>query len=52
MSEVIVVGAGYAGVELAASVAERLRGRAHLQLVTAGFSRLLVLLRLKAENIQ
>jgi NADPH-dependent 2,4-dienoyl-CoA reductase/sulfur reductase-like enzyme len=34
--EVVVVGGGYAGVELAAVVAERLRGRARIKLVTSG----------------
>ncbi|KAI3435718.1 hypothetical protein D9Q98_001776 [Chlorella vulgaris] len=33
--EVVVVGGGYAGVELAAVVAERLRGRARIKLVTS-----------------
>jgi len=32
--EVVVVGGGYAGVELAAAVAEKLRGRGRIQLVT------------------
>ena len=34
--ELVVVGGGYAGVELAAVVAERLRGRARIKLVTSG----------------
>jgi NADPH-dependent 2,4-dienoyl-CoA reductase/sulfur reductase-like enzyme len=34
--EVVVVGGGYAGVELAAVVAERLAGRARIKLLTAG----------------
>jgi len=33
---VVVVGAGYAGVELASTVAERLGSRAAVQLVSAG----------------
>ncbi|KAI7840189.1 hypothetical protein COHA_005972 [Chlorella ohadii] len=33
--EVVVVGGGYAGVELAAVVAERLRGRARIKLITS-----------------
>jgi NADH dehydrogenase FAD-containing subunit len=33
---VVVVGAGYAGVELASTVAERLGRRAAVQLVSAG----------------
>lgn len=33
--EVVVVGGGYAGVELAAVVAERMRGRARIKLVTS-----------------
>jgi demethylphylloquinone reductase len=33
--EVVVVGGGYAGVELAAAVADRLKGRGRIQLVTA-----------------
>jgi NADH dehydrogenase FAD-containing subunit len=33
---VVVVGGGYAGVELAAAVAERRRGRGRVQLVTSG----------------
>lgn len=33
--EVVVVGGGYAGVELAAVVAERLQGRARIKLVTS-----------------
>ena len=33
--EVVVVGGGYAGVELAAAMAERLRGRGRIQLVTS-----------------
>lgn len=33
--EVVVVGGGYAGVELAAVVAERLRGRGRIKLVTS-----------------
>jgi NADH dehydrogenase FAD-containing subunit len=32
--EVLVVGGGYAGVELAAAIAEKLRGRGRIQLVT------------------
>jgi NADH:ubiquinone reductase (non-electrogenic) len=35
---VMVVGAGYAGVELAAVIAERLGGRAVVQIVTPGAS--------------
>ena len=34
--EVVVVGGGYAGVELAAAVADRLKGRARVKLVTSG----------------
>lgn len=33
--EVVVVGGGYAGVELAAAVADRLKGRARIKLVTS-----------------
>lgn len=33
--EVVVVGGGYAGVELAAVVAERLQGRGRIKLVTS-----------------
>lgn len=33
--EVVVVGGGYAGVELAAAVADRLQGRARIKLVTS-----------------
>lgn len=35
MPEVVIVGGGYAGVELAAAVSDRLRGRGLIQLVTA-----------------
>ena len=35
-ADVVVVGAGYAGVELASTVAERLGSRAAVQLVSAG----------------
>lgn len=35
-ADVMVVGAGYAGVELASTVAERLGSRAAVQLVSAG----------------
>lgn len=35
-ADVVVVGAGYAGVELATTVAERLGNRAAVQLVSAG----------------
>ena len=35
-AEVMVVGAGPAGVELASTVAERLGSKAHVQLVSAG----------------
>lgn len=35
-ADVLVVGAGYAGVELASTVAERLGSRANVQLVSAG----------------
>ena len=35
-ADVVVVGAGYAGVELASTVAERLGTRAAVQLVSAG----------------
>lgn len=34
--EVVVVGAGYAGVELAASLTDRFAGRARIKVVTAG----------------
>jgi NADH:ubiquinone reductase (non-electrogenic) len=34
--EVVVVGAGYAGVELAATLAEKLKGAARVRVVTAG----------------
>ena len=37
-ADVVVVGAGYAGVELASTVAERLGSRANVQLVSAGQS--------------
>lgn len=40
-ADVVVVGAGYAGVELASTVAERLGTRAAVQLVSAGFAPLL-----------
>ena len=35
-ADVVVVGAGYAGVELATTVAERLGNKAAVQLVSAG----------------
>ncbi len=35
-STIMVVGAGYAGVELASVVAERMKGKACVQLVTPG----------------
>jgi hypothetical protein len=35
-ADVVVVGAGYAGIELATSVAERLQGRARMKVITAG----------------
>lgn len=41
-ADVVVVGAGYAGVELATTVAERLGSRAAVQLVSAGPSSLLI----------
>lgn len=34
--EVVVVGGGYAGVEIAAVIADRLGGRARIKLLTAG----------------
>lgn len=34
--DILVVGAGYAGVELAASLADRFCGAARIKLVTAG----------------
>ena len=34
-AEIVVVGGGYAGVELAAVVAERLQGRGRIKLVTS-----------------
>ena len=34
--DVVIVGAGYAGVELAASLADRFRGAARIKIVTAG----------------
>ena len=36
LSNVIVVGGGYCGIELATTVAERMGGRGRLQLVTGG----------------
>ena len=38
MAEIAVVGAGYAGVELATTVAERMGQRAQVKLITAGKS--------------
>lgn len=35
-AEVVVVGGGYSGVELAAVVAERLQGRGRVKLITNG----------------
>ncbi len=34
--EVVIVGAGYAGIELAAVLGERLKGRGRLNIITAG----------------
>ena len=34
--DVVVVGAGYAGVEVAASLADRFHGAARIKIVTAG----------------
>lgn len=36
LADVVVVGAGYAGIELATSVAERMQGRARMKVITAG----------------
>lgn len=35
-AEVLVVGTGYAGIELATTVAERLGSRGHVRMITAG----------------
>lgn len=36
VADVVVVGGGYCGVELAASMAERLQGHGRVQLITGG----------------
>ena len=36
VADVVVVGGGYCGIELATTVAERMRCRARVQLVTGG----------------
>jgi NADH dehydrogenase FAD-containing subunit len=36
VADVVIVGAGYAGIELATSVADRMRGAARIQVISSG----------------